>query len=78
MSPMQLVGILGLATGASLLVSEPILGSSLLAEWTGLQIESLWVMSTVVMVFGALALGLSIQEQRGRHLYEGEKENKRR
>jgi hypothetical protein len=78
MSPIQVMGILGLTTGASLLLSEPILGSSLLAEWTGLQIVSLRIMSALIIAFGALALGLSVQEQRGSHQYEGEKDTQRK
>ncbi len=77
MSPIQLMGILGLATGGSLLLSELVLGPALLAEWTGLQIESLLVMSALVVAFGAFALGLSIQEKRGSHQFEGAKESKR-
>ena len=62
MSPIQLMGILGLATGAGLLLSEPILGQYLLAELTGLQIVLLRIMCAIVVALGALAVGLSLQE----------------
>lgn len=70
MSPLQFIGILGLATGAGLLLSEPILGQYLLAKLTGIQIVSLRIMCGIIVAFGALALALSKQEKQSDEQYE--------
>jgi hypothetical protein len=64
MSPVQLLGILAFATGAGLLLSEPVLGEHLLAKLTGLQIVSLRIACAITVALGALAIGLNMQEKR--------------
>ena len=64
MSPTRLLGVLTLAAGGSLLLSEPLLGQDLLTELTGTQLLSLRLVCTVAIVLGLLAVRLGRREEK--------------
>jgi hypothetical protein len=63
-NPTRLLGILTLATGGSLLLSEPLLGQELLTELTGTSLLSLRLACTVAIVLGLLAVRLGRREEK--------------
>lgn len=60
----RLLGALALATGGSLLLSEPLLGQDLFFELTGTTLMSLRLACTVAIILGALAVGLGMREEK--------------
>ncbi len=66
MSPLQLIAILGLATGASFLLGELEFSRYFFANLTGLQLLSLHGLCTLLVPCGMLALGMSRHEKRHR------------
>jgi hypothetical protein len=60
----HLLGVLALAAGGSLLLSEPLLGQDLLSELTGIQLLPLRLICTVVIVLGVVAVRLGRQEEK--------------
>lgn len=63
MNLLRLLGVLTLAIGSSLLLSEPLLGQDLFWELTGTTLMSLRFACTVAIVLGALAVGLGMREE---------------
>jgi len=63
-NPTRLLGVLALAAGGSLLLSEPLLGQDLLIELTGTQLLTLRFVCTVAIVLGLLAVRLGIREEK--------------
>src|SRR5262245_49896283 len=61
---MRLLGVLALAAGGSLLVSEPLLGQDLFSELTGTQVLPLRLICTVIRVMGLIAVWLGRQEEK--------------
>jgi integrase len=51
----QLLGMLALATGGGLLLSEPLIGQDLLTEWAGDSVAPLRLVCAVAIVLGAVA-----------------------
>jgi hypothetical protein len=66
-NPTRLLGVLTLAAGGSLLLSEPLLGQDLLTELTGTQMLSLRLVCTVAIVLGLLAVRLGRREEKEFH-----------
>ena len=64
MNPTRLLGVLALAAGGSLLLSEPLLGQDLLTELTGTQMLSLRLVCTVAIVLGLFAVRLGRREEK--------------
>jgi hypothetical protein len=60
----QLLGTLTLATGGSLLLSEPLTGQDLLTELAGDNLAPLRLACAVAIVLGAVAIGLGIREEK--------------
>jgi hypothetical protein len=58
------LGIVALAAGGSLLLSEPVLGPDLLSEVTGLNMTSLYPLCAVNIIAGAVAIKVGLQEER--------------
>ena len=67
----RLLGALALATGGTLLVSEPLLGPELFAELTGTTLGSLRLVCALAIGLGALAVGLGVREEKECHLNPG-------
>ncbi len=63
MNPTRLLGALALAAGASLLVSEPLIGREVFFELTGTSATHLRVICIVAILLGALAIGLGVREE---------------
>jgi hypothetical protein len=63
-NPTRLLGVLALAAGGSLLLSEPLLGQDLLTELTGTQMLSLRLVCTVAIILGLLAVRLGRREEK--------------
>jgi len=63
-NPTRLLGVLALAAGGSLLLSEPLLGQDLLTELTGTQMLSLRLVCTVAIVLGLFAVRLGRREEK--------------
>jgi hypothetical protein len=59
-----LLGVLALAAGGSLLLSEPLLGQELLTDLTGTNLWALRAVCAIVIVLGALAVRLGRQEEK--------------
>ncbi len=57
------LGIVALAAGGSLLLSEPLLGQNLLTEVTGMQVTSLYPLCAVSIIAGAVAVKVGLQEE---------------
>ena len=63
-NPTRLLGTLALATGGSLLLSEPLIGQDLLIELTGTSLGSLRLVCAVAVVLGVLAVRLGRREEK--------------
>jgi hypothetical protein len=63
-NPTRLLGILTLAAGGSLLLSEPLIGQELLTEVTGTGLLPLRFVCTVAIVLGLFAVWLGRQEEK--------------
>ena len=63
MNATRLLGVLALATGGSLLLSEPLLGQALLTELTGTNLMTLRAVCALTIVLGALAVRLGRREE---------------
>ena len=59
----RLLGVVTLATGGSLLLSEPLLGQDLLTELTGTNLWALRAVCAIAIVLGALAVRLGRREE---------------
>jgi hypothetical protein len=59
-----LLGALALAAGGSLLLSEPLIGQDLLSELTGDNLAPLRLVCVAAAIFGALAVGLGMREEK--------------
>ena len=57
------LGIVALAAGGSLLLSEPVLGPDLLSEVTGLNMTSLYPLCAMNILAGAIAMKVGLQEE---------------
>jgi hypothetical protein len=66
-NPTRLLGVLALAAGGSLLLSEPLLGQDLLTELTGTQMLSLRLVCTIAIVLGLFAVRLGRREEKEFH-----------
>ncbi|MGH7964490.1 MAG: hypothetical protein ACRERD_22205 [Candidatus Binatia bacterium] len=64
MNPTRLLGALTLATGGSLLLSEPLIGQELMAELTGNAPMALQPICAIAIVLGALAIVLGVREDK--------------
>ena len=62
-NPTRLLGVLALAAGGSLLLSEPLLGQDLLTELTGTSLVPLRAVCALAIVLGALAVRLGRREE---------------
>jgi hypothetical protein len=60
----HVLGIVALAAGGSLLLSEPVLGPDLLTEVTGIPMTSLYPLCAVNIIAGAVAIKVGLQEER--------------
>jgi len=58
-----LLGVVTLATGGSLLVSEPLLGQDLLTDLTGTNVRTLRAVCALAVVLGALAVRLGRRDE---------------
>lgn len=67
----RLLGALALATGGSLLVSEPLLGADFFMELAGISLAPLRLGCAVAIVFGILAVSQGIQEEKELHHHKG-------
>jgi hypothetical protein len=66
-NPTRLLGVLALAAGGSLLLSEPLIGQDLLSDLTGTSLLSLRFVCTVAIVLGLLAVRLGRREEKEFH-----------
>jgi len=73
-NPTRLLGVLTLATGGSLLLSEPLVGQDLLTDLTGTSLLSLRFVCTVAIVLGLLAVRLGRREEKEFHQNKEEME----
>jgi hypothetical protein len=69
----RLLGAVTLATGSSLLLSEPFLGHELLMEVTGLFETSLYLLCFVSIVLGAIAMKVGSLEDQDLYRSQAEK-----
>ena len=63
MSLTRLLGMLTLAAGGSLLLSEPLIGQDLLGELTGTALGALQLVGAVSIVLGFLAVRVGMREE---------------
>jgi hypothetical protein len=73
-NPTRLLGVLTLAAGGSLLLSEPLLGQDLLSDLTGTSLLSLRVVCAVAIALGLLAVRLGRREEKEFHQNKGRME----
>jgi hypothetical protein len=66
-NPTRLLGVVALAAGGSLLLSEPLLGQDLLTELTGTSLVPLRAVCVIAIVLGALAVRLGRREEKEFH-----------
>ncbi|HJY80439.1 MAG TPA: hypothetical protein VKK81_05080 [Candidatus Binatia bacterium] len=71
MNPTRLLGVLTLAAGGSLLLSEPLIGQDLLTDVTGTSLLLLRFVCMVAIVLGLLAVWLGRQEEKESHQNKG-------
>ena len=64
MNATRLLGVVALAAGGSLLLSEPLLGQDLLTDLTGTSLVTLRAVCAIVVVLGGLAVRLGRQEEK--------------
>lgn len=64
MNPTRLLGALALAAGGSLLLGESLIGQDLFTELTGTSLVPLRSVCAIAIMFGALAVGLGVREER--------------
>ncbi len=70
----RLLGVLTLAAGGSLLLSEPLIGQDLLSDLTGTSLLSLRFVCAVAIALGLLAVRLGRREEQEFHQNKGRME----
>lgn len=63
MNPTRLLGVLALAAGGSILLSELFISQAVLVELTGTGLPHLRLICVIAIVLGALAVGLGVREE---------------
>jgi hypothetical protein len=67
----RLLGVLALAAGGSLLLSEPLLGQELLTDVTGTNLGTLRLVCALTIMLGTLAVRLGRREEKELQQKEG-------